>query len=251
MIVSVCYLSFPTTSWRDNWQHVQTFEEQRETKYWSYLLLLRSGLRYAILLLFSVCFFCPVSHLLSFCFSQSFNIDLLFQERLKWGKHPQPDHAWHRQQWYYYCVLLGMASWFEFSLGSGWPDSLNYYIYSAMTGWIITMLSRELHPAPWRPYWKMIILLPCLLVDDGGDDEWWSRHRPQRDPHSMRKFAAQYAQNKGCSHAALARLPILVGEPTNAKPVRPRDHPLWQRACYWVFMQGGRHQLSSEEGNQH
>ena len=52
MFVSVCYLLFPTTSWRDNWQHVQTFEEQRETKYWSYLLLLRSGMLFCFCFLF-------------------------------------------------------------------------------------------------------------------------------------------------------------------------------------------------------
>ena len=46
----------------------------------------------------------------------------------------------------------------------------------------------------------MIILLPCLLADDGGDDD---QDAVLRGTYSMRKFAAQYAQNKGCSHAAL------------------------------------------------
>ena len=68
-----------------------------------------------------------------------------------------------------YCVLLGMASWLDFSLGSEWQDSSNYLLFCydglnnrdaikrAASSTMATILKDDHFAA--------------LLADDGGDDD--------------------------------------------------------------------------------
>ena len=82
-----------------------------------------------------------------------------------------------------YCVLLGMASWLEFSLASGWQDSSNYlFCYDGLNN----------HDAIKRAASSsMAAILKddsflAMLVDGSDDDDqdastntithnWWSR----------------------------------------------------------------------------
>ena len=86
-----------------------------------------------------------------------------------------------------YCVLLGVASWLEFSLASGWQDSSNYLfcydglnnhdaIKRAASSSMATILKDDLFLA--------------MLVDGSDDDD---QDAVLRGTHSFRKFAAQYA----------------------------------------------------------
>ena len=96
-----------------------------------------------------------------------------------------------------YCVLLGIASWLEFSLAAGWQDSSNYlFCYDGLNN----------HDAIKRAASSSMAailkddLFLAMLVDGNDDDD---QDAVLRGTHSFRKFAAQYARNKGCSRDAV------------------------------------------------
>ena len=96
-----------------------------------------------------------------------------------------------------YCVLLGIANWLEFSLAAGLQDSSNYlFCYDGLNN----------HDAIKRAASSSMSailkddLFLAMLVDGSDDDD---QEAVLRGTHSFRKFAAQYARNKGCSRDAV------------------------------------------------
>jgi len=146
-----------------------------------------------------------VSFFLSFIYSVSPYFHFVFVSLLTqicWSKNVRTEQNIHDQIMLGaghvdYCVLLGMASWLEFSLASGWQDSSNYlFCYDGLNN----------HDAIKRAASSsMAAILKddsflAMLVDGSDDDD---QDAVLRGTHSFRKFAAQYARNKGCSRDAV------------------------------------------------